>query len=263
MKLKVLVIILFAIVFTISCSKKWTKFEAHGFKYDKDGKMLLYRLLKPKNYDMEKKYPLVIFLHGSGERGSDNKKQLMHGAKIFETKGNMEKYPCFVIAPQCPEGQRWVEVDWNLEQHTMPENPSESVYLLMKLIDSFQKRYSIDESRIYVTGLSMGGFGTWDLLARYPEMFSAGAPVCGGADVKTAKIIKDIPIWGFHGALDKTVNPNRTRDMIKAIKDAGGNPKFTEYDSLAHNAWDKTYGNPELLEWMFGQEKLKHLENSR
>jgi len=243
------------ILILFGCGKKETRYEAYSFKNGKDGKMLLYRLLKPTNYDKNVKYPLVIFLHGAGERGQDNMKQLMHGAKIFETKVNLKKYPCFVIVPQCPEGQRWVEVDWSLEKHIMPENPSEPVNLLMELIDSFEKRYNVDENRIYVTGLSMGGFGTWDLIARYPNMFAAATPVCGGGDVTTAKIIKNIPIWAFHGAIDKTVNPQRTRDMIKAIEDAGGNPQFTEYDSVAHNAWDKAYGDPKLLEWMFEQEK--------
>ncbi len=249
-------VIMFVMLLMIfGCGKKETKYEAYKFKNGGNRDTLLYRLLKPVNYDKEIKYPLVIFLHGAGERGQDNIKQLMHGAKIFETDENLEKYSSFVIAPQCPEGQRWVEVDWNLDKHTMPENPSEPVRLLMKLIDSFEKQYNIDKDRIYVTGLSMGGFGTWDLIARYPDMFAAAAPICGGGDVKTANIIKDIPIWAFHGSIDKTVNPQRTRDMIKAIEDAGGNPKFTEYDSVAHNSWDNAYGDPKLLEWMFEQEK--------
>lgn len=249
-------VIMFVMLLMIfGCGKKSTRYEAHKFKNEKDGEMLLYRLLKPTDYNKYVKYPLVIFLHGAGERGQDNMKQLMHGAKIFEKDVNLEKYPCFVIAPQCPEGQRWVEVDWDLDKHIMPENSSEPVRLLMKLIYSFEKQYNINKDKIYITGLSMGGFGTWDLIARYPDIFAAAAPVCGGGDVETADIIKDIPIWAFHGSIDKTVNPQRTRDMIKAIKNAGGNPKFTEYDSVAHNSWDNAYSDPKLLEWMFEKEK--------
>ncbi len=255
MKFNILILLVVVILLLFGCKEKGTRYESHIFNSNKNEKTLLYRFLKPLKYRKNIEYPLVIFLHGAGERGEDNMKQLMHGAKIFETKENLKKYPTFVIAPQCPKGQRWVEVDWSLEKHSMPENPSEPVALLMELIESVENQYNIDKDRIYVTGLSMGGFGTWDLLARYPDVFSAGAPVCGGADVTTAKIIKDIPIWAFHGSIDKTVNPQRTRDMINAIIDAGGNPKFTEYDSVAHNSWDNAYGDPKLLEWMFKQGK--------
>src|SRR5262249_5923284 len=150
--------------------------------FKENGKELPYRLMKPEGYDASKKYPLVIFLHGAGERGTDNEKQLVHGVPQFASKENREKYPCFLIAPQCPDKQSWVNVDWSAEPHTIPKEPAESAKLVLNLIQSLQKEYSVDPKRIYITGLSMGGYGTWDLLARKPELFAAAVPICGGGD---------------------------------------------------------------------------------
>lgn len=133
---------------------------------DAQGKTLAYRLLKPENYDSKTVYPLVIFLHGAGERGSDNTKQLIHGVSEFAKPENRKAYPCFLLAPQCPDGKRWVEVDWGADKHTQPKNPSDPMKLLLELIPEFQKEYRVDPKCIYVTGLSMGGFGTWDLVAQ-------------------------------------------------------------------------------------------------
>src|SRR5262249_33303017 len=147
---------------------------------DAGGKVLRYRLLKPDNYDPKQSYPLVIFLHGAGERGDDNEKQLLHGIPEFARTENRRQYPCFLVAPQCPGGARWVEVDWGAERHTRPKEPSEPARLTLELIAALQKECRIDPQRIYVTGLSMGGFGTWDLVSRRPDLFAAAAPVCGG-----------------------------------------------------------------------------------
>ncbi|MCC6509118.1 MAG: prolyl oligopeptidase family serine peptidase, partial [Pirellulaceae bacterium] len=150
------------------------------------GKTLNYRLLKPSPYNADRKYPLVIFLHGAGERGADNKAQLIHGMADFCKPKWREKYPCYVVAPQCPEGKKWVEVDWSADSHDMPEAPSESLQLVFELADTMVKDSAVNENRIYITGLSMGGYGTWDALARRPGFFAAGVPICGGGDPKTA-----------------------------------------------------------------------------
>lgn len=218
---------------------------------------LPYRLLVPLNYDAKKKYPLVLFLDGAGSRGTDNRLQLMWITALFTAQQNREKYPCFVLAPQCPLDRRWVEVRWDLDSHVMPEEPSKPMALTMKLLADVEKRYSIDPARRYVMGLSMGGYGTWDALARYPTTFAAGIPVCGGADEKTAEKIAKIPVWVFHGTTDATVKVSRARNMVAALRKAGGEPKYTEYPSpkIGHGAWGPAFKDPDLLPWLFAQKR--------
>jgi predicted peptidase len=223
-------------------------FEDRGFT-------LPYRLLKPKDYDATQKYPLVVFLHGAGERGNDNFKQLVHGMNDFASDEIMAKYPAFVIAPQCPDDRKWVEVDWTLESHTLPESPSVSLEATSHLIDALQKEFPIDASRIYLTGLSMGGYGAWDMLARQPELCAAAVPICGGGDPAVAARFKDVPLWAFHGDQDTAVKPKRSREMIAALKAAGGTPKYTEYPGVGHDSWTATYANPAVHAWLFAQRK--------
>ena len=229
------------------------RFEARSF--DDRGFTLPYRLLKPKDHDPQVKYPLVLFLHGAGECGNDNFKQLVHGMNDFASDEIMTKHPAFVIAPQCPEGRKWVEVDWRLEAHALPESPSVSLEATLRLIDALQKEFAIDPSRIYFTGLSMGGYGAWDALARKPELFAAAAIICGGGDPAVAARFKNVPIWAFHGDQDDVVKPQRSREMIEALKAAGGIPKYTEYKGVGHDSWTRTYSNPELYAWLFAQRK--------
>lgn len=222
------------------------------------GDTLLYRFLKPMINECDDtltKYPLVIFLHGAGERGNDNELQITQGVNVFSQPEMMKKFPCYLIAPQCPEGKRWVEVDWDLPSHKLPAQISISLKLTMQLVDKIISNKQIDKNRIYITGLSMGGFGTWDLISRYPDFFAAAVPVCGGGDEHYSKEIKDVPIWAFHGAKDKLVTVNRSRNMIKSIKNSGGTPKYTEYQNLGHLCWGKAYSEPELLKWIFSQSK--------
>ena len=222
---------------------------------DPSGKELPYRFMKPEGYEATKKYPLVIFLHGAGERGSDNDKQLIHGVPQFASKENREKYPCFLIAPQCPDNVKWVDVDWSAATHTTPKEMTEPSRMTIALIESTLKQYSIDPKRVYLTGLSMGGYGTWDLLARRPDLFAAAVPVCGGADEATAEKIKNIPIWVFHGAKDGAVKPARSRNMVAALEKAGGKPKYTEYQNVGHDSWNPAYKDAEMMRWLFGQMK--------
>lgn len=228
-------------------------FEAKTFKGSKGE--LNYRLLKPAGYDASKSYPLVVFFHGAGERGSDNVRQLVHGMGDFASDEIRAKYPAFVIAPQCPEGKKWVEVPWSDGSHSLPKEPSEPMQLTLELIESLQKEFSIDKSRLYVTGLSMGGFGTWDIISRHPERFAAAAPICGGGDAAQAKHIAKLPIWVFHGDSDTAVKTQRSRDMVAALKEAGGEPKYTEYENTGHNSWTPTYKNPEFYAWLFAQQR--------
>jgi predicted peptidase len=224
---------------------------------DNGGKVLRYRLMKPTGYDPKERYPLVVFLHGAGERGSDNEKQLIHGVPEFARQENRQRNPCFLIAPQCPDNEKWAEVDWSAETHKQSKEPAEAGRLVLELIAALQKEYSIDDKRIYLTGLSMGGFGTWDLLARRPNLFAAGVPVCGGGDEGTAAILTHMPLWVFHGAQDNVVKPERSRNMIKALEKAGGKPKYTEYPTEGHASWVPAYKDPEMMKWIFEQKRPK------
>jgi predicted peptidase len=232
------------------------RYEAREYA-DADGTKLLYRLLKPKDYDPQTKYPLVLFMHGAGERGDDNVRQLVHGMNDFASDEIMAKYPCFVVAPQCPKEQKWVDVNWSAPSHETPAQAAGPLRLAMAAIAGLEKEFSVDPARIYVTGLSMGGYGTWDAIARYPGRFAAAAPICGGGDPAQAKTICSTPIWAFHGGKDGVVKPQRSRDMIEAIKAAGGSPKYTEYPDAGHDSWTATYKDPEFFAWLFAQRRAK------
>jgi len=388
-------------------------FEAREQK-DEFGNVLPYRLFKPAGYDPAKKYPVILFLHGAGERGSDNTKQV-RDALHFAKEAVQKNHPAFVIAPQCPGSRpafqvwgtgkefdqtyndyqasastwksysiqlsklpggpktrlflinqperkppadaaggapvsstfrnvriheavkgakvgpptpidfrklsletrqgkgkaevsedggaitlthdiklkipfeytvtkdsvlefefmsasrgsahaigldtddqldfRWVQVEWGGKSHSMPKTPSTPMKLALAALDQVRKEFSTDEKRLYITGLSMGGYGTWDAIARHPDLFAAAVPVCGGGDDSTAPLIKDLPIWCFHGGADTVVPTHRSRTMIEAIKKAGGSPKYTEFPGVGHNSWDKAYSMGEMIEWMFEQKR--------
>lgn len=213
---------------------------------------LPYRLLKPASEEADS-YPLVIFLHGAGERGSDNEAQLTHIADLFTDVDNRSAFPCYVLAPQCPAKSWWAAHN---SDGSMKAEPTPPMKLVIELIDKIVKEYKIDQSRIYITGVSMGGFGVWDLLSRFPEKFAAAVPICGGADPMAATRIKHIPQWIFHGARDKVVHPNHSRRMVKALQQAGANPTYTEYPDVAHDSWVKAYLEPHLLPWLFRQKSV-------
>ncbi len=218
--------------------------------YTKGSDSLPYRLLKPVNPNALEKFPLIIFLHGSGERGSDNEAQIKHIKNLVLDSRNRGKYPCYVLVPQCPKGQLWAEHNRDGSVKSQPTKPTQ---LLVELIDKISDEFPIDETRIYLTGVSMGGYGTWDLLARFPSKFAAGVPVCGGGDERTASKLKNIPVWAFHGALDNIVAARQSRTMIDAIRKAGGTPGYTEYPDIKHDSWVQAYQEPHLLPWLFKQ----------
>ena len=222
---------------------------------DAAGKTLPYQIHKPQGYDAGKKYPLVVFLHGSGERGSDNRQQLKHGSAVFVTKEAQAQFPCFVIFPQCPADSSWawLNLKGKEKKAEVAEQPTEPARLVMELIAKLEKENSIDPARIYLGGLSMGGYGTWDLLARYPKRFAAALPICGGGDPSKAATIKNVPIWAFHSSNDPTVPVGRSQEMIKALRDIGGNPKYSEYDHGGHFSWLIAFAEPDFLPWIFAQ----------
>ena len=193
-----------------------------------------YQLFLPKAYRTGgKKWPLILFLHGSGERGTNLDLVKVHGPpKIVDKKPD---FPFIVVSPQCPKGQWW-------------DNK-----ILIALLDDVATKYAVDTDRIYLTGLSMGGYGTWSLAAAHPERFAAIVPICGGGDPKTAAKLKNLPIWVFHGEKDRSVPIARSREMVSAIHKTGGNVKFTAYPKLGHNCWAVSYDNPALYTWLLKQ----------
>lgn len=216
---------------------------------------LLYRLMKPLNFDPAQKYPLVLLLHGAGERGSDNEAQLKWGGKDFARKEVREKYPAFVLVPQCPKDRKWVEMPWEGDTGTAPADAGPTQKLLLGALETVQKEFPIDPDRLYVTGLSMGGYGTWDLITRYPDKFAAAAPICGGGDKTKAGAAKPVPVWAFHGDADTAVKPVRTTDMVEGLKAAGGQVALTMYAGVGHNSWSNAFAEPNYFPWMFAQRR--------
>ncbi len=198
-----------------------------------NGAPVKYVVYVPKGYSPEKPHPAILFLHGSGEQGDDGKKQASVGLGPAIRKAE-DKWNFVVIFPQKPRG---------------PGGFGPHEKLILDILEKTKKEYKIDEKRIYVTGLSMGGMGTWALTCKYPDLFAAAAPICGGGDPSLAAKIKELPIWNFHGDKDTAVPIKRSQDMIDAVKAAGGNPKFTVYPGVGHNSWDKAYQEENLHEW--------------
>lgn len=221
-------------------------------KYIDKGDTLNYRLLFP-DADTLRKYPLVIFLHGSGERGNDNEAQLKWGVMNFATDQNMMMYPALVIAPQCPEKSGWS--NFSRSDMKMQATPTKPMELLIGLIHQLIKTMPVDTNRIYITGLSMGGYGTYDAIERYPNLFAAAVPVCGAGDTSRVASIKHIPIWIFHGAEDPAVNPIYSLQMFEALTKAGAHPGFTEYPETGHFSWLAAYSDAHMMEWLFRQHK--------
>jgi len=224
------------------------------FSYEKyfnaDGDTLNYRQLI-SDYDPNSKYPLVIFLHGSGERGNDNNAQLKWGVKNFASSRNMKMHHPIVIAPQCPKNMSWA--NYSSEQMSLIDTPSKPMKLLMELINQAKQNLPVDTSRIYITGLSMGGFGTFDAISRYPDLFAAAVPVCGGGDLSKASKISHIPIWIFHGALDEAVDPALSQNMLEALTKAGAKPGYTQYPEAGHFSWIAAYSDEMMIDWLFKQ----------
>ncbi|MBI1313612.1 prolyl oligopeptidase family serine peptidase [bacterium] len=202
-----------------------------------------YLLSLPKDYEQKESWPLLLFLHGAGERGDSLELVKKHGPPKLIAAGH--EFPFIVASPQCPKDRWWRE------------------YELVALLDDLAAKYNVDEDRVYVTGLSMGGFGTWYLAAYAPERIAAIAPICGGGDRQRAKYFANVAVWAFHGAKDTGVLPERSEEMIEALKEAGSEPKLTIYPEAGHDAWTATYGNPKLYEWLLGHKRQPPEEKSK
>jgi predicted peptidase len=214
------------------------------------------RLLAPVKIEPGRKYPLVVFLHGAGERGADNVLQLKYLPAWLAVPAARERHPCFVLAPQCRMDERWVDVSW-ADKTSIPRaaEPTTDLRAVMAMLEAVLNDEPIDPDRVYLTGISMGGFGTWDLASRMPDRFAALLPICGGGDERTAARIAGIPTWVVHGDADKAVPVERSRTMVEAVKAAGGTVKYTEYEGVGHDSWTPAYRDPATLEWLFKQRR--------
>ena len=220
------------------------------------GATIPYRFAAPKSVEQEKKYPLVILFHGAGERGTNNVSQLVHGATDLLNYMREKKIEAYFIAGQCPAGKQWVDTPWSQLSHTMPEKPSESMALMIELIEKTMKEHQVDRNQVLVTGISMGGYGTWDIVQRHPDWFAAAMPCCGGGDATLAWKIRDVPIWAFHGDQDTVVPFKRSRDMVAALWAVDGKIRYREYPGVGHNCWAPTYADwDNVLSWFFVQRR--------
>ncbi len=215
----------------------------------KKGPSLPYRLFSPPQLQDGKRCPLVLFLHGFEALGKDNKKQIsgmdFMGSHVWADARTQAIFPAFVLAPQCPFGGFWAS--------PITRKPSRFLRQAVALVRELEASLPVDPNRIYVTGQSLGGFGTWAAISDYPEIFAAAAPVCGGGSTSKAAILAQKPVWAFHGSADPIVWPMESRRMISAIRKAGGNPLFTEYPLQLHNIWNLAYSNPGLVAWLYAQ----------
>ena len=194
-----------------------------------------YLLYLPKDYEQQESWPLLLFLHGSGERGDDLELVKKHGPPKLIAAG--KDFPFIVVSPQCPKDRRWEPIE------------------LVALLNDLSDKYKVDDDRIYVTGLSMGGFGTWQLASYAPDRLAAIAPICGGGEKYWVKQFAHLPVWAFHGAKDTGVPLERSQVMVDELKKNGGNPKLTIYPEAGHDSWTETYDNPELYTWLLEQKR--------
>jgi len=219
-----------------------------------------YRLLRPASAVGKEhhagRYPLVLFLHGAGERGSDNAKQLKYLPTWLAEPAMRQRHPCYVLAPQCRMDERWVDVSWaDVKSTPQTATPTVDLAAATRALEETLMREAVDPARIYLTGLSMGGFGTWDLAARMPNRFAAILPVCGGGDDGVAGRIAALPVWCVHGDADTSVSVERSRSMIAAVKAAGGRPIYSELAGVGHDSWTAAYRDSFVLDWLFSQRK--------
>jgi predicted peptidase len=233
--------------------------------FSRKGEALRYRLLLPANYDIHKKYPLIVFLHGSGERGTDNNAQLLHGGDMFLRDSIRKNYPAFVLFPQCPSDQVWAPE--KIERDTsgkvtrvdfpLDAGPTTPAALLTVLLDSLLTTGKIDAKRVYIGGLSLGGMGTFYMISMHPKLFAAAFPICGSGNVAEAgRFAKKVPVWIFHGSADQTVPVEGSRTYNAKLKKLGAEVKYTEYPGVGHNSWDNVFVEPGLMPWLF-QHKRK------
>jgi predicted peptidase len=215
---------------------------------DKQGVKMPYRLFVPPTYQSDTKFPLILWFHGGTGRGSDNESQIANenekGTHLWTTPGNQARFPVFVLAPQCAQGQNWSDPEFN--------EIGEPLQRAMAILAQVQKDYSIDPDRIYLAGQSMGGLGVWALLQRYPAQWAGALVLASFDNLTNAAGISHVPLWIFQGDADHTVPVDLVRQMVRQLKKAGGQPKYSEFHKVDHEVWNKAFAEPELVPWLSG-----------
>lgn len=237
-------------------------FQAATFTDPESEQLLPYRILWPKGYqqDGDQEYPLILFLHGAGERGNDNQLQLTHGASLF--LDNQEDFPAIILMPQCAQEDYWAQMikgEDNQRVYNFNEYPNPSLAAAQKLLHTFIEEEKVDPDRVYLIGLSMGGMGAYELLAREPETFAAAIPICGGTNPQLLGLYAHrVPLWIFHGTEDMVVTVENARRIVRQLIKLGITPRYTEYAEVNHNSWDYAFAEPALLSWLFEQDRIKN-----
>lgn len=226
---------------------------------------LPYRLLLPANFDPQQSYPLVLFLHGGGERGNNNESQLLHGSQLFLQAGVRQQFPAIVVFPQCPSNTSWSNVRVIMDSVTKVRNryfqeeaePTYAMMMLMQLVRELNKQFRIKQDQQYVMGLSMGAMGTYEMVKRMPNTFAAAIAICGGANPNNARWMKHTAFWIFHGDADDVVPVQHSKDMAAALQQFydAADMQLTIYPGVKHNSWDKAFAEPELLPWLFSHKR--------
>jgi predicted peptidase len=216
-----------------------------------------YRLLTPATIVPLERYPLVLFLHGADQRGDDNRQQIRHLGELMARDDYRRRYPSFVLAPQCRVDRPWVETPRAFDHSAPRQPPGAQMQVVINVLDEVIASFPVDTARLYLTGLSMGGYGSWDLGTRLAPRWAAVAPICGGGDELYAERLVGVPVWAWHGADDEVVPARKSRRMIDAIRAAGGEPRYTELPGVGHDSWTPAYTRDDgLLPWMFQQRRL-------
>jgi predicted peptidase len=261
MKLKLPILILMTFVLFQTQAQDFSKYEKSVFVNKSD--TLPYRILFPENFDSSKKYPLLLFLHGSGERGNDNEAQLKHGGKLFLDQETRQNSPAIIVFPQCPADSYWANVEVERNNSGKPlefkfqkgGRPTKAMAALVGLTKRLTEKPFVDQEQIYVGGLSMGGMGTFEILRRKPKLFAAAFAICGGDNVKNVKKYKRVPLWIFHGEDDDVVPVAFSEKVVEALRDKDAEVKFTIYPGVKHNSWDNVFADTQFLPWLFSNSK--------
>ncbi len=222
-----------------------------------DGTELVYRIYVPYDYDKSKDYPVFTFMHGAGERGNDNRDNLMHVFSGLLASKESPAWNSIIIAPQCPDGNQWVDTPWAEGGYRVDEVPeSNEIKAVFEILDFVKSAFSTDTDRYYVAGLSMGGFAAWDMIMRHPEVFAGAVPICGGGDYKQAHKLVNMPIYTLHDKNDTTVPMSGTKEMVVALETLGSTVIFyEELKGYGHNVWTYASEKAEIWQWLFAQSK--------